>query len=186
MPAASALAAIGAAYSCLDDAKRKFRLAHQGRAGQATDHLLGGATHIDIDEIDARIDKLARGALHPFRIAPGELNSVNAVPGAHRPDSAFRAAFHELAAGNHFGKDEACSEPARQTAEGHIRNPGQGRSEDAIGQDHSAQNHRTHCPCRRCLRLAHLLRATRICLLFRHWSCTLIRHAQKTSIAPPA
>jgi hypothetical protein len=131
-----------------DQVEREIWLAHQGGAGQATGHFLGGATHVDVDDGGACGLCQASGLSHPVRIATGDLDDMGIDPLALGAESGFRFAPDIIVGGDHFRDDEGGSEASRDPSHADIRDSGHGREKGATGNRERSDHQR---------RLAHLL-----------------------------
>ena len=58
----------------LDDGQRQRLVPHQRRAGPLVAHLLRRATHVDVDDLRAAVDVVARGVGHHRGVDAGDLH----------------------------------------------------------------------------------------------------------------
>ena len=116
----------------LDQTKGMIKVPHKRRAGRPIGDLLGGATHVDIDDVGALRLGNPGPFRHPMRLASRKLDDVDfdAPPvAAHR---CLPFAANKAGACGHFGHDEAGTQPLGQPAERRIGNSGHGRQNHAV------------------------------------------------------
>jgi len=114
------------AHHRLDQPQRMIRVAHQRRPRRAvsagTCHLLGGTSHVDIDELCAATCDHARGLGDPVRIAAGQLHGGILDP---QPKLGLFAragsGLHHLLAGDHFADHQPRAELRHDRPKGQIR-----------------------------------------------------------------
>ncbi|MCY1238524.1 hypothetical protein D9M72_512660 [compost metagenome] len=118
----------------LNQRQRVIGIAHECRAGVATRHLLGRASHVDVDDIGTIVCSYLGGFRHPMGLTAGKLNDMRFDAGVLEPRPRFRRVADQLAARNHLGHDKAgaiapCKPPERQ-----IGNAGHGGERNAIAE----------------------------------------------------
>ena len=93
-------------------------VAQQRRAGVLVADFLRRATHVDVDDLRARVDIASRGLGHEFRIAARDLHDarlrlVSVVSSTTR----FSGIPQARVRGDHFARGERGAEPAAQATE---------------------------------------------------------------------
>ena len=118
----------------------RLHVLQQRRAGPHVAHLLGRATHVDVDDLRAMIDVEARGPGQHGRIVAGNL---------HRDRIRFAGVIHALArlvgmpqarvGSGHFRHRQTGAHALAQLAEGLVGDAGHGRQGqwriEAMGTD---------------------------------------------------
>ena len=113
-----------------------IEIAHEGRAGQAADHLLGGAAHIDVDDAGTGGLGDAGRLPHPARFAPGELHGHGFF--RRLPAGAQNHVFlftDQILGRDHLGDDEAAALGADGPAERQVGDAGHGSKKNRLDMD---------------------------------------------------
>ena len=125
----------------VDQRDRMVEVPHQRRAGLAIGDMLGGAPHIDVDDLGALRGRNASALGHPPGFAACELHHMVADPRGFQPQPSIALSCSKRRAGRHFGDDETGAEPCRHAAERGIGNAGHGRQQHRIRKPHVPDHH---------------------------------------------
>jgi hypothetical protein len=118
---------------------RLVQIAHQGRAGQGAGHLLGGATHVEVDDLRARGFRHACALRQPLRLATHQLHHDERQPLPHRRAAHdIGSAARKLGASHHLGRHIGSAQPRQQPAERQVRHASHRRREHAAGDRYVA------------------------------------------------
>ena len=122
-------------YHSLGNLHGQGLVLHQGRAGPFVADLLGRAAHVDVDDLGATVQVVARGLGHHLGVRARDLHRDGAglafMVGAAR---GLEAVPQVLARCHHLADRVARAQGLAQLAERPIRHPGHGGDEQAIGQ----------------------------------------------------
>lgn len=120
-------------------------VAHQRRTGGLVADLLGRTTHVDVDDLCAKLNVGTRGIGQHLRVGAGDLNAAWFVFVAMNEPLLGLAALPQAGvAGNHLGNCHARAQPPAQAAKGLIGDAGHGREDQGIGQPVRANGYRRH------------------------------------------
>ena len=105
----------------------------QGRPGHHVADLLGGAAHVDVDDLGAAVDVVARRFRHHFRHRSGDLHGnrrdLTVVIG---PSLRLGAAVKQRIRGDHLGYGQPRPQLLAELAERTVRDAGHGRDEQIV------------------------------------------------------
>jgi hypothetical protein len=126
----------------LEDLPYQRLVPEQGRARHGVADLLRGATHVDVDDLGALPDVVARGVRHHRRLGAGDLHrdrlDLAVVVGA---PARLLAAPEERIRGHHLGYGQARAELLAQLPEGAVRDTGHRRDKKIISQRARTDSH---------------------------------------------
>ena len=119
----------------LDDGDGQRLVAHQRRARPLAAHLLGRTAHVDVDDLGAAVDVVARGVGHLGGLDAGDLHRdrprLAGVVGAAR---SLQRRPQLALAGHHLAHRVPGAEPAAQPAKRPIGHASHRRDEERVGQ----------------------------------------------------
>ena len=98
-------------------------VAHQCRARSTVGNLLGGAAHVDVDDVGPLRLGDAGTFGHPVRLAPGELHDVDPYPGTLTANAGLAFPARQAGARGHFRYHQTGTEPLCEATERRIGNP---------------------------------------------------------------
>ncbi len=152
----------------LDEREGMVEIAHERRTREAARHLLGGAAHVDVDNVGAKRLGDAGSLGHPAGLTPGELDDKGA--GGIALAACFELRLWPLVgkglAGDHLRDHEGRAKTARKAAKRQVADPRHGRKQHVVRKRHWADT-----DCRRPRR-----RATHRCFALRLVCRRLVAH----------
>ena len=129
-------------HHAFHDLQRECLVLHQRRTGPLVAHLLGGAAHVDVDDLGATRDVVARGLGHFLGFHAGDLDGdrprLATVVGAAR---GFQAVPELLLRRHHLADRMAGTKAPAQLAERPVRHPRHGGDEHGVRQGELGQLH---------------------------------------------
>ena len=115
-----------------------IEIAHQRGAGITVDHALGGATHVDVDDVGSRALGDTRAFGHPAGIASGKLHPVDADPLPVHAHAGVAATLDQALARGHFRYDQTSAKPRCHAPERRIGDAAHGGQEYRVRQTQGA------------------------------------------------
>ncbi len=127
----------------LDQPQGMVEITHQRGSGLPTGDVPRRASHVDVDNLGARVDRDARALGHPVRFASCELNDMNADTVGLRPPSHILPPSHQSSACGHLGHHQAGAEQRGHAPKRAVRHARHGSQEDPI-TDANPAHFQTH------------------------------------------
>ncbi len=113
-----------------------IEIAHQRRAGGPVGHLLGGAAHVDVNDLGALRLGNAGPLRHPNGFATGELHDADGDTIVFAAQLSLALAAGKPRTGRHFRNHQPGPQPFGQAAERRVGDPRHRRQNHAIWHGH--------------------------------------------------
>jgi hypothetical protein len=117
------------------DVRDQRFIAQQGRARRTVAHFLGGAAHVDVDDVGTEIGGAARGVGHHARLAAGNLDHAwRDFAVECEPRAGLVGVPQAFVAGHHLGHRVIGAEATAQGAERFVADTRHGRQDHRINE----------------------------------------------------